>query len=92
MTLIREASEQAINDNGKRITPRGVNPKEIRSVLKRLGYKSISKVEFGDADWKGISPMYYHTPTTTIPEAVLIWKKGHTVDFLSAQFDDLDEL
>ena len=86
-----EASENAIDDKGKRITPRGVNPKEIRSVLKKLGYKSISKSEYANADWKGISPMYYHTKTTTIPEAVIIWEKGYDVDFLAAQFDDLDD-
>ena len=92
MTLIREASEQAINDNGKRITPKGVNPKEIRSVLKKLGYRNINKREYANADWKGISPMYYQSKTCTIPEAVKIWEEGFKIDFLAAQFDDLDDV
>jgi len=91
MTLLREASELAF-DNGKRITPRGLKPIEIRAALKKLGYKSVSKKDFGDADWKGLSPVYYHTKTCTIPEACRLWKETKTVDFMADQFDDLDEL
>lgn len=91
LTLVREASEQAIGDTGKRITPRGVNPKEIRSVLKKLGYRSITKRDYAQAEWSGVSPMYYHSSTCTIPEAVKVWEAGHTVDFLAAQFDNLDD-
>jgi len=91
MKLIREAADLAIDANGKRITPRGVGPKEIRTVLKKLGYKTINKRDFGDADWKGMSPFWYHTKTATVPEAVDIWKENHTVDFISHQFDIIDE-
>ncbi len=91
MKLIREASDLAIDANGKRITPRGVGPKEIRVVLKKLGYKTINKRDFGDADWKGISPFWYHTKTSTVPEAVTIWKQGYSVDFISHQFDMIDD-
>jgi hypothetical protein len=90
MKLIRDGSEQAHDENGKRITPRGVNPKEIRAVLGRLGYKSVTKREYAEADWKGVSPMYYHAKTCTIPEAVKIWEKNYEVDFMTQQFDDLD--
>lgn len=91
MKLIREASEMAIDKHGHRITPKPVNPKEIRAVLKKLGYKNVTKREFADADWKGISPMYYHAKTTTIPEAVAIWKEGFSVDFVADQFEVIDD-
>ena len=91
MNLLREASELAF-DKGKRITPRGLKPLEIRNALKKLGYKSVSKKEFGDADWKGLSPMYFHTKTCTVPEACRIWREAKDVDFMMDQFDDLDEL
>lgn len=91
MKLIREASEMAIDKYGKRVTPKGIGPKEIRAVLKKLGYKNVTKREFADADWKGISPMYYHARTTTIPEAVAIWREGFTVDFVMDQFDVIED-
>jgi len=89
--LIREAADMAIDENGKRVTPRGVGPREIRAVLKKLGYKTLSKKDFAEADWKGISPFYYQSKTTTIPEAVTIWKKGYDIDFIAYQFDMIDD-
>lgn len=90
LKLIREASEVATTDAGRRITPRGINTKEVRAILQKLGYKPVTKKEFPDGDWKGVSPMLYHKKTTSIKEAITIWNKGYEVDFLSNHFEDLD--
>ena len=91
LKLLREAGDIAFNDNGKRITPRGINPQELRTVLKKLGYKTVTKRDYADADWTGTSPMFYHSSTVTIVEAVKIWKEGYDVDFIANQFDNLDD-
>jgi len=86
--LIKEASELATDDQGNRITPKGMSVKDIRYVLQKLGYKSVTKKQYPNSDWKGISPMYIHK-TTNIKEAIEIWEQGYDVDFLIDEFDDL---
>lgn len=89
--LLREASEVATNDDGRRITPRGINAKELRSILQKMGYKSVTKRDYPGADWKGISPFYYHKHSSTIKEAITIWEQGYDMDFLAHEFEDLDD-
>ena len=91
LKLIREASEMATNDEGRRITPRGINTKEVRSILQKLGYKPVIKKDYPAADWKGVSPMFYHKKTTSIKEAIDIWEQKYDVDFLADHFEDLDD-
>lgn len=89
--LLKEASDLAVDDNGLRITPRGMTIKDIRTILQKLGYKSITRKQYPDADWKGVSPMFVHIKTCNIKEAIDIWQKGYDVDFLTDQFEDLDD-
>lgn len=89
--LIKEASDLAVDDNGIRITPKGMNNKDIRYVLQKLGYKTITKKQYPNATWKGVSPMFIHNKTCTIKEAIEIWEKGYDVDFLAEQFEHLDD-
>lgn len=89
--LIKEASDLATDDNGLRITPKGMSIKDIRHILQRIGYKSVTKKQFPKADWKGISPMFIHAKTCSLKQGIEIWDQGHDVDFLTDDFDNLDE-
>lgn len=90
--LIREANEFALNEQGKRLVVKILNPKEVRHILKQLGYKVINKREYQNADWTGVSPCFYHSATTTVVEAIKIWEKKFTIDFVAEQFEDLEDV
>lgn len=89
LKLIKEASELATDDQGNRITPKGMSTKDIRTILQKLNYKPLTKKQYPDSSWHGVSPMFIHK-TCTIKEAIAIWEKGYDVDFLVDEFDDLD--
>lgn len=91
LRLLREGCEMATNDYNKRIAPRGIPVKDLRSILKKLGYKNVMKKDYPDAEWSGLSPMFYHVSTVALNDAIEIWEQGFDVDFVANDFNNLDE-